>query len=74
MPDFKKDESEIGSLWRKTSASGMEFLSGEIQGVKVVCFPTKKPSERGPAYRVLLSKPMGERPTTKPATSDDVPW
>jgi hypothetical protein len=51
-------------------------MTGEINGVKVVCFPAK-PSERGPAWRVLKSKPKDGGPAVPPVSSvssDDVPW
>ena len=53
---YEKDPAELGALWRRQGAKG-EYLTGEINGVKVVCFPAKQTSERSPAYRVLRSKP-----------------
>lgn len=74
MAEFKRDESEIGALWAKEGGKG-PYLTGEINGVKVVCFPAK-PSEKGPAWRVLKSKPRDEAtPTTgRPVDSSDIPF
>lgn len=58
---FEKDPNEIGALWMKTSSKGTEYLSGEISGVKVVCFRATKKSERGPDYRVMKSTERGDR-------------
>lgn len=61
MP-FEKNPDEIGALWLKTGAKG-EYMTGEIGGVKVVCFKNTRAenSEKAPAWRVLKSKPQGER-------------
>jgi hypothetical protein len=57
---YEKNPDELGALWLKSGAKG-DYMTGEINGVKVVCFPAK-PSEKGPAWRVLKSKPKdGER-------------
>ena len=69
---FEKNPDELGALWAKTGAKG-DYLTGEINGVKVVCFPAK-PTEKGPAWRVLKSKPREERPAPSQASADDVPW
>lgn len=72
---FEKNPDELGALWLRSGAKG-EYMTGEINGVKVVCFPAK-PSERGPAWRVLKSKPKDGGPAVPPVSSvssDDVPW
>jgi uncharacterized protein (DUF736 family) len=52
-----KDPNELGALWIKDSARG-EFMTGTINGVKVVCFKNdRKTSENQPDWRVLKSKP-----------------
>lgn len=60
MSEFKKDESEVGALWSRTSAKG-EYLTGTIDlgdgPVKVVCFAVNQTSDKSPAWRVLKSKP-----------------
>lgn len=78
---FEKNPDELGALWLKTGSRG-EYMTGTINGVKVVCFAAK-PSEKGPAWRVLKSKPREEAlPHERaawssgqpPVTSDDVPF
>lgn len=59
MGEFKKDESEIGGLWAKSGAKG-EYLTGEVNGVKVVCFLVKSDNQKAPTWRVLRSKPREE--------------
>jgi len=68
----ERDDREIGALWSRTSRTGVEFMSGTINGVEVVCFrarPTE--SGRGPTWRVLKSEPRTERPA--PAIDDFPP-
>ena len=63
---FEKDENEIGCLWTKTSKKGVEFMSGTINGVEVVCFRANKKSERQPDWRVLKSQPRdGQNASTR---------
>lgn len=56
---YEKSPDEIGALWAKTSAKG-EYLSGEINGVRVVCFRAQKKSEKSPDWRVLKAQPRAE--------------
>lgn len=57
-----KDPNEIGALWSKTSARG-EYMTGTINGVKVVCFKNdRKSSEKQPDWRVLKSQPREPKP------------
>ena len=58
---FEKNPDEIGALWLKSGAKG-DYLTGEIGGVKVVCFAAKRTSEKSPAWRVLKSKPRDAAP------------
>lgn len=60
---FEKNPDEIGALWLKSGAKG-DYLTGEIGGVKVVCFAVKRTSEKSPAWRVLKSKPRDTAPVT----------
>lgn len=64
MPEFKKDESEIGAMWIKQGPKG-EYFTGTISGVNVVVFRNTRKAEgsKQPDFRVLLSKPREERPT-----------
>ena len=66
---FEKNPDELGALWLKTGAKG-EYMTGEIGGVKVVCFPAKQTNDKSPAWRVLKSKPRD----TAPRTDDDAPF
>jgi uncharacterized protein (DUF736 family) len=74
---YEKDPNEIGALWAKTSGKGVEFLSGTIDGVDVVCFKAKPTtSGKGPTWRVLKSQPREEtrapeRATREPGEDDD---
>lgn len=58
---FEKNPDELGALWLKSGAKG-EYMTGEINGVKVVCFSVEKSSEKSPAWRVLKSKPREAQP------------
>lgn len=67
MPDFKKDEDEIGALWIKSGAKG-EYMTGTINGERVVVFRNgNKRGEKSPDWRVLKSKP---REDSAPAQDD----
>ena len=57
---FEKDPNEIGALWVKTSASGKDYMTGNIDGIGPVVVFRAKPSEKGPAWRVLKSKPKDD--------------
>lgn len=61
---YEKNPDELGCLWSRDGAKG-EYLTGEINGVRVVCFLTK-PSEKGPKWRVLKAKPREDQ-TDRPA-------
>ena len=76
MPRDERNPDELGALWLKQSARG-DYMTGEIGGVKVVCFPnTRKTSDRQPDWRVLKSKPRTERPAPAmddfPQADDDI--
>lgn len=69
---FEKNPDELGALWLKSGAKG-EYMTGEINGVKVVCFPAK-PTDKGPAWRVMRSKPKDGGPSQPPPASSDIGW
>lgn len=72
MPEFKKDPDEIGALWAKSGAKG-DYLTGEIGGVKVVCFAVKATSDKSPTWRVLKSKPREDREQgVVPVAAEDI--
>lgn len=59
MP-YEPDPNELGALWVKSGAKG-DYMTGTINGVKVVCFPnTRKSSDKAPDWRVMKSIPRGE--------------
>lgn len=64
MSETKKNPDELGALWLKTGGKG-DFLTGEVNGVKVVCFKNERYQEGGnlPYWRVLKPKPKTETPT-----------
>lgn len=71
MP-YEKDPNEIGALWLKQGAKG-PYLTGEISGVKVVCFQnTRKTNDKQPEYRVLKSKPKDAARTDDATPLDDI--
>lgn len=71
MP-LEKDPNEIGALWMKTSSGGKEYLSGTINGERVVAFRQKKNSEKSPDYRVLKSVPREDAaPRRERSEADD---
>jgi hypothetical protein len=70
---FEKDPNEIGALWLRTSARG-DYMTGEIGGVKVVCWRVKGPSEKAPTWRVLKSVPRALTPvpySSEPVSTPD---
>jgi uncharacterized protein (DUF736 family) len=55
------DPNELGALWEKSSSRG-PYMTGTINGVKVVVFKNdRKSSEKHPDWRVLKSKPRDAR-------------
>lgn len=63
MP-MPRDKNELGALWIKTSKNGVEYMSGTINGVAVVCFHNDRKDDddndeghRQPDWRVLKSQP-----------------
>jgi uncharacterized protein (DUF736 family) len=61
MP-FEKDPNEIGALWNKTTSAGKPYMTGTVNGVKVVVFQAKVGSEKSPNWRVLKSVPKDAAP------------
>lgn len=57
----ERNPDELGALWVKTSNKG-DYMTGEINGVKVVCFRNTRAenNEKAPQWRVLKSKPREE--------------
>lgn len=63
MSEHKKDDAELGALWEKQGSKG-PYLTGEINGVKVVCFRNTRGENnpKAPAWRVMKSKPREDAP------------
>lgn len=74
MPEFKKDDSELGALWSKTGSKG-EYLTGTISGVAVVVFKNdrKAPGSKAPDWRVLKARPKPDA-TPAPEPDSEMPW
>jgi hypothetical protein len=67
---YEKNPDELGALWEKNGSKG-PYLTGEINGVKVVAFPVERKSDKSPAWRVLKSKPREDAPVQRERISDD---
>ena len=52
---FEKDPNEIGALWIKAGAKG-DYMTGTVNGERVVIFKAKKGSDKSPDWRVLKAK------------------
>lgn len=72
------DPNELGALWVKHSAKG-EYMTGTINGVKVVVFRNNnKREDRHPDWRVLKSQPREAQgaaqdfPPVGPTDADDI--
>lgn len=61
MP-HEKNPDEIGALWVKTGGKG-EYMTGTINGERVVAFRNTSGGDKAPQWRVMKSRPQGERPT-----------
>jgi hypothetical protein len=66
-----KDPDEIGALWEKRSGN-KEYMSGLVNGQEVVCFRNKFATDenRQPQWRVMKSRPKGERSSAPAAAVD----
>lgn len=63
-----KNPDELGALWEKTGKSG-DYMTGEVNGVKVVCFRNTRGenSANAPQWRVLKSKPRDSERSSEDA-------
>lgn len=71
MP-YEKDPNEIGALWIKTSSAGKEYMTGTVNGERVVIFRAKKGSDKSPDWRVLKSVPKDSAPARSEADDSDI--
>lgn len=72
MP-FEKNPDDLGALWEKTGAKG-PYMTGEINGVKVVCFRNTRAHDnpKAPTWRVRKSKPREDDASAPPISDRDV--
>lgn len=62
-----QNPDELGALWMKEGKNG-PYMTGEIAGVKVVCFANDSDNPKAPQWRVLKSKP---REAAQPTGNQD---
>lgn len=70
---YEKNPDELGALWLKSGSKG-EYMTGEIGGVKVVCFPNTKGGDKAPAWRVMMKSKPKEQARNQPMNDQDVPF
>jgi hypothetical protein len=57
----ERNPDELGALWLKTGGKG-DYMTGEINGVKVFCTPIQSANPKSPTWRVMKSKPKESTP------------
>jgi hypothetical protein len=73
---YEKNPDELGALWLKRGAKG-DYMTGEINGVKVFCTPTNSSNPKAPTWRVMKSQPKERVPdqaVPTDMTDQDVPF
>ena len=67
MNEYKKNDSELGALWVKTSPRG-EYMTGTINGQPVVVFRNdqKIAGSKAPDWRVMKPKPKAAAGASRP--------
>lgn len=69
----------MGGLWERTSRAGALYMTGTIQGVRIVIFRnTRKQNDRQPDWRVLRDvrreRPADDPPAAPaPVDADEAP-
>jgi len=67
------NREKLGALWKRTSKKGTSFLSGTINGERVVVFKAReKRNDNSPDYEVFKSRPAEARPATAPDPGDGI--
>lgn len=56
-----KDPNEIGALWEKSGSKG-PYMTGTINGERIVVFRNDKGSEKSPQWRILKATPKPSAP------------
>jgi hypothetical protein len=69
---------KIGSLWKRQSKKGTNYLAGEINGEKVMIFHAKdKRSDKSPDFTVVKAddpKPQQQQPKSVEIDDSDIPF
>tara|TARA_B110000305_G_C19448019_1_gene645995 strand:- start:2994 stop:3239 length:246 start_codon:yes stop_codon:yes gene_type:complete len=65
MSDKEKsewDDREVGALWVNQKSDGTKYLTGTLNGEKVIVFKNKYKEEnaKAPDFRVYKQKPQGD--------------
>ena len=69
---MSEKKQSIGALWRQKSKAGKEYMSGTINGVKVVVFANEyKKEDKHPDYRIFDQDERKEQQAPPPPPSDD---
>jgi len=78
----QSERKDIGALWKKTSKSGQAYLSGQIDGRRIVIFANKwkESGDKKPDYRIyeeavreaVPSSPLSD--SQQPVAADDIPF
>jgi len=71
------DESEdvIGALWSKRTKHDKEYLTGAVNGQRVVCFRnTQSSNPNAPTWKVLKSRPAPDAPGITAGAAGNRPW
>lgn len=80
---MEQQTKDIGALWQKVSKNGKTYLSGTINGQRVVVFKNerKQEGERTPDWRIYPETPRDDAAPVAQATShtssmraDDIPF
>ena len=61
------EEDVIGALWSKRTKHDKEYLTGTVNGQRVVCFRnTQSNNPNAPTWKVLKSRPAPDPPGSLP--------
>ena len=74
-----KPQESIGALWVKRSKKGAAYMTGIVNGMKVVCFAHQKKHDRQPDWRVFVDVPAPEHDPSAPEAvtapdAEDLGW
>jgi uncharacterized protein (DUF736 family) len=62
------DDREVGALWVNQKQDGTKYLTGTMNGEKVIVFKNKYKEEnaKAPDFRIYKQKPQGESSSAAP--------